>query len=164
MRQVKSGPDLVEIYRQSDPPRVCWKVNNKIKAMASNVSENQGGLPAAMNQKTVNQHLHQTKDGIYVVLLFIAVAWKRVTEAPLNGLPAFNMVGLPETSKESRGSGAPPAQRQFRISGQTHHGQPGPPDLPRRGRFDLAIAIGILAIQADTAKYLLDHEFLGNWP
>ena len=75
------------------------------------------------------------------------------------------MVGLPETSvKESRDR-----VRSALLNGnfnfrQAHHRQPGPCGSAQRGgRFDLAIAIGILAASKQIpAKYLLDHEFLGE--
>jgi magnesium chelatase family protein len=83
-----------------------------------------------------------------------------------NGLPALNMVGLPETAvKESkdRVRGAIINSRfefpQHRITVNL-----APADLPKEGgRFDLAIAIGILAASGQIPKNKLDqYECIGE--
>ena len=83
-----------------------------------------------------------------------------------NGLPAFNMVGLPETSvKESRDRvRSALLNGNFEFPAKHITVNLAPADLPKEGgRFDLAIAIGILAASKQIpAKYLLDHEFLGE--
>ncbi|MBZ4359312.1 ATP-dependent protease, partial [Mycobacterium tuberculosis] len=81
-------------------------------------------------------------------------------------LPAFNMVGLPETSvKESRDRvRSALLNGNFEFPSKHITVNLAPADLPKEGgRFDLAIAIGILAASKQIpAKYLLDHEFLGE--
>lgn len=83
-----------------------------------------------------------------------------------NGLPAFNIVGLPETavkeSKERVRSALLNSQLEFPDRRITINLAPA--DLPKSGgRFDLAIAIGILAasgqIPADSLENL---EFMGE--
>jgi magnesium chelatase family protein len=95
-------------------------------------------------------------------------------EAPLvtvevhvaNGLPALNIVGLPETAvKESkdRVRGAILNSR-FEFPAQRITVNLGPADLPKEGgRFDLAIALGILAAsgQIPTAN-LKYYECVGE--
>ncbi|MAA88497.1 MAG: ATP-dependent protease [Haliea sp.] len=95
-------------------------------------------------------------------------------EAPLvqvethlgNGLPSFQIVGLPETAvRESR-------DRVRCALQQTHFEFPdrritvnlAPADLPKEGgRFDLPIALGILAASGQLpASALADHEFVGE--
>jgi magnesium chelatase family protein len=95
-------------------------------------------------------------------------------EAPLvtvevhlsNGLPAFNIVGLPETAvKESRervrsailNANLDFPQRRITIN-------LAPADLPKSGgRFDLAIAVGILAASRQLDKSRLQTmEFTGE--
>lgn len=83
-----------------------------------------------------------------------------------NGLPAFTLVGLPDTSvKESKErvrsailtAGLEFPQRRITVN-------LAPADLPKDGgRFDLAIAIGILAAshQID-ARVLAEYEFLAE--
>lgn len=82
------------------------------------------------------------------------------------GLPQFNLVGLPEaTVKESRdrvraavvNSGFEWPQRRITVS-------LAPADLPKDGgRFDLPIALGILAANGQLSGKQLDaHEFLGE--
>lgn len=83
-----------------------------------------------------------------------------------NGLPALNMVGLPETAvKESkdRVRGAILNSR-FDFPAQRITVNLAPADLPKEGgRFDLAIALGILAAsgQIPTAN-LKDYECVGE--
>ena len=95
-------------------------------------------------------------------------------EAPLvtvethlsNGLPAFNIVGLPEVAvKESKervrsaiiNSGLDFPARRITVN-------LGPADLPKSGgRYDLAIAIGILAASAQLPdETLASYEILGE--
>jgi magnesium chelatase family protein len=83
-----------------------------------------------------------------------------------NGLPAFNIVGLPETSvKESRDRvRSALLNGNFEFPAKRITVNLAPADLPKEGgRFDLAIALGILAASKQIpATYLLDHEFLGE--
>jgi magnesium chelatase family protein len=82
-----------------------------------------------------------------------------------NGLPAFNMVGLPETSvKESRDRvRSALLNGNFEFPASTSRSIWPCRSAQGGGRFDLAIAIGILAASKQIpAKYLLDHEFLGE--
>ena len=83
-----------------------------------------------------------------------------------NGLPAFHIVGLPETAvRESK-------DRVRCALLNSHFGFPdrritvnlAPADLPKEGaRFDLPIALGILAASGQlAAKHLPTHEFLGE--
>src|SRR5690606_6803062 len=83
-----------------------------------------------------------------------------------NGLPAFNMVGLPETAvKESRervrsailNAGLEFPARRITIN-------MAPADVPKSGgRYDLAIALSILAASGQIpAKKLVDTEILGE--
>ena len=83
-----------------------------------------------------------------------------------NGLPAFHIVGLPETEvKESRD--------RVRAALQTAHFEfpqrritvnLAPADLPKEsGRFDLPIAIGILVATGQVPARLLSRlEFAGE--
>src|SRR3990172_2101907 len=83
-----------------------------------------------------------------------------------SGLPAFNMVGLPdkavEESKERvraaiKNSSAKMADRRLTVN-------LAPADLPKSGpAFDLAIAVGILAASEQIPTFLNSHEnlFLG---
>ncbi len=95
-------------------------------------------------------------------------------EAPLvtvevhlaNGLPAFNLVGLPETEvKESRDRVRAALQNaQFAFPARRITVSLAPADLPKEsGRFDLPIALGVLAAsgQIPPAK-LKDYEFAGE--
>ncbi|MDY0014328.1 MAG: YifB family Mg chelatase-like AAA ATPase [Rhodocyclaceae bacterium] len=83
-----------------------------------------------------------------------------------NGLPAFSLVGLPETEvREARDrvraalqtAGFEFPQRRITVN-------LAPADLPKEGgRFDLAIALGILAASGQVpGKALADHEFVGE--
>ncbi|MCF1430387.1 MAG: YifB family Mg chelatase-like AAA ATPase [Shewanella sp.] len=83
-----------------------------------------------------------------------------------NGLPAFNLVGLPETSvKESRervrsaiiNSGFEFPMRRITVN-------LAPAELPKQGgRYDLPIAIGILAASGQIPPQSLKHtEFAGE--
>ncbi|WP_394148462.1 YifB family Mg chelatase-like AAA ATPase [Shewanella atlantica] len=83
-----------------------------------------------------------------------------------NGLPAFNLVGLPETSvkeaKERVRSAIINAGFEFPMRRITVNLAPA--DLPKQGgRYDLPIAIGILAASKQLPKNSLkDHEFVGE--
>lgn len=83
-----------------------------------------------------------------------------------NGLPAFNLVGLPETAvKESRDrvrSALLTAGFEFPSRRITVNLSPA--DLPKEGgRFDLPIALGILAASGQVSQASLDkHEFIGE--
>jgi len=83
-----------------------------------------------------------------------------------NGLPAFNLVGLPETAvKESRDrvrSALLTAGFEFPSRRITVNLSPA--DLPKEGgRFDLPIALGILAASGQVTQSSLDaHEFIGE--
>ena len=83
-----------------------------------------------------------------------------------NGLPSLSMVGLPETAvKESkdRVRGALLTAR-FRFPRQRITINLAPADLPKEGgRFDLAIALGVLAASVQVQQQTLsDYEFLGE--
>ncbi len=83
-----------------------------------------------------------------------------------NGLPAFNLVGLPETSvKEARErvrSALINAGFEFPMQRITVNLAPA--DLPKQGgRYDLPIAIGILAASGQVPSDKLAHsEFIGE--
>ena len=65
-----------------------------------------------------------------------------------NGLPAFNLVGLPETEvKESRDRVRAALQNaQFDFPARKFTVNLAPADVPKEsGRFDLPIALGVLA-------------------
>lgn len=95
-------------------------------------------------------------------------------EAPLvtvevhlaNGLPAFNLVGLPETEvKESRDRVRAALQNaQFEFPARRITVSLAPADLPKEsGRFDLPIALGILAASAQIpGDQLKNYEFAGE--
>ena len=108
----------------------------------------------------------------------VAVVFSRglsAMEAPLvrvevhlaNGLPAFNLVGLPETEvKESRErvrAALQNAQLEFPTSRRITVNL-APADLPKgSGRFDLPIAIGILAATGQVPMHRLhEYEFAGE--
>lgn len=83
-----------------------------------------------------------------------------------NGLPAFNLVGLPDTEvREARERvRAAIATSQFEFPQRRITVNLAPADLPKEGgRFDLPIALGILAAsgQVDAAA-LARHEFVGE--
>ncbi len=83
-----------------------------------------------------------------------------------NGLPGFSIVGLPETavkeSKERVRSALLNSQLEFPAKRITLNLAPA--DLPKSGgRYDLAIAIGILAASGQIAAQALEGlEFLGE--
>ncbi|QDQ26887.1 YifB family Mg chelatase-like AAA ATPase [Chitinimonas arctica] len=83
-----------------------------------------------------------------------------------NGLPSFTIVGLPDV-------GVKEARDRVRAAIQTAHYEfpqrritvnLAPADLPKEsGRFDLAIALGILAANRQIpAHHLADYEFVGE--
>ena len=90
-----------------------------------------------------------------------------IVEAHLaNGLPAFNLVGLPEVEvREARDRvRAAIATSRFEFPQRRITVNLAPADLPKEGgRFDLPIALGILAAsgQVDAAA-LGAHEFAGE--
>lgn len=90
-----------------------------------------------------------------------------IVEAHLaNGLPAFNLVGLPDVEvREARDRvRAAIATAQFEFPQRRITVNLAPADLPKEGgRFDLPIALGILAAsgQVDAAA-LGAHEFVGE--
>lgn len=83
-----------------------------------------------------------------------------------NGLPAFNIVGLPDTEvKESRDRvRAAIIQSGFEFPAKKITVNLAPADLPKEsGRFDLPIALGILAASGQIASDRLAHyEFAGE--
>lgn len=95
-------------------------------------------------------------------------------EAPLvqvethlsNGLPAFHIVGLPETAvRESKDRvRCAILNSHFTFPDRRITVNLAPADLPKEGgRFDLAIALGILCASGQVpADYLQRHEFLGE--
>ncbi|WP_018871729.1 YifB family Mg chelatase-like AAA ATPase [Thioalkalivibrio sp. ALJ16] len=83
-----------------------------------------------------------------------------------NGLPAFQIVGLPEAAvRESRDRVRAAIQTSgFEFPRRRITVNLAPADLPKDGgRFDLGIALGILAAsQQIPAAALAQHEFLGE--
>lgn len=83
-----------------------------------------------------------------------------------NGLPSFTIVGLPDTEvKESKDRVRAALQNaQFKIPPQRITINLAPADLPKEsGRFDLPIALGILAATGQIPSDKLDHyEWAGE--
>src|SRR3990172_1125841 len=83
-----------------------------------------------------------------------------------NGLPSFTIVGLPEVEvKEAKdGVGAALQNARFEFPGRRITVNLAPADLPKEsGRFDLPIALGILAASGQIpADHLRDYEFAGE--
>ena len=83
-----------------------------------------------------------------------------------NGLPAFNLVGLPDTEvKESRDRVRAALQNaQFEFPARKITVNLAPADLPKEsGRFDLPIALGVLAATGQIpAAALAGYEFAGE--
>lgn len=83
-----------------------------------------------------------------------------------NGLPSFTIVGLPETEvKESKDRVRAALQNaQFKIPAQRITINLAPADLPKEsGRFDLPIALGILAASGQIPMDKLDqYEWAGE--
>jgi magnesium chelatase family protein len=83
-----------------------------------------------------------------------------------NGLPSLSIVGLPETAvKESKDRVRAALQNaRFEFPARRITVNLAPADLPKEGgRFDLPIAIGILAASGQVSTHQLDrHEFIGE--
>ena len=83
-----------------------------------------------------------------------------------NGLPSFTIVGLPEAEvKESKDRvRAALLTAQFEFPARRITVNLAPADLPKEsGRYDLPIALGILAASGQIAKDALPHyEFAGE--
>ena len=83
-----------------------------------------------------------------------------------NGLPAFSLVGLPDTEvREARDRVRAAIQSsQFEFPQRRITVNLAPADLPKEGgRFDLAIAVGILAASGQVAMERIDAlEFCGE--
>ncbi|MDG1782423.1 MAG: YifB family Mg chelatase-like AAA ATPase [Porticoccaceae bacterium] len=83
-----------------------------------------------------------------------------------NGLPAFHLVGLPETSvKESKDRvRSAIINSHFEFPARRITVNLAPADIPKEGsRFDLAIAIGILAASEQIpVNCLNEYEFIGE--
>jgi len=83
-----------------------------------------------------------------------------------NGLPAFTLVGLPDTEvKEARERvRAALLNSRFEFPNKRITVNLGPADLPKEsGRFDLPIALGVLAASGQIdARYLDRYEFAGE--
>jgi len=83
-----------------------------------------------------------------------------------SGLPAFNLVGLPDTEvKEARDRvRAALVNSGFEFPQKRITANLAPADLPKEsGRFDLPIALGILAASGQIPAQALDsHEFAGE--
>lgn len=82
------------------------------------------------------------------------------------GLPAFSLVGLPDTEvKEARDRVRAAIQNaQFAFPQVRIIANLAPADLPKEGgRFDLPIALGILAADGQLdSRQLADHEYAGE--
>ena len=83
-----------------------------------------------------------------------------------NGLPAFNIVGLPETAVREARDRVRSAliNSHFYFPDRRITVNLAPADLPKEGgRFDLPIALGILAASGQVPRDLLgQHEFIGE--
>lgn len=83
-----------------------------------------------------------------------------------NGLPGFNIVGLPEASvKEARDRvRSALVNSHFEFPAKRITVNLAPADLPKDGgRFDLAIAVGIMAASLELRRDLLEqYEFIGE--
>lgn len=83
-----------------------------------------------------------------------------------NGLPAFHIVGLPETAVRESKDRVRSAllNSHFTFPDRRITINLAPADLPKEGgRFDLPIALGILAASGQLpGEGLADHEFLGE--
>lgn len=83
-----------------------------------------------------------------------------------NGMPGFTLVGLPETTvKESRDRvRSAIINSRFEFPAKRITVNLAPADLPKEGgRFDLPIALGILAASEQIPETKLsDHEFIGE--
>ena len=101
----------------------------------------------------------RAKQGVQAPLLSVEVHLS-------NGLPAFHMVGLPETAvKESKDRvRSAIINSHFEFPARRITVNLAPAELPKEGsRFDLAIAIGILSASGQIpADKLSDYEFIGE--
>src|SRR5210317_2678478 len=83
-----------------------------------------------------------------------------------NGLPAFHIVGLPETAVRESKDRVRSAilNSHFTFPDRRITVSLAPADLPKEGgRFDLPIAIGILSASGQVPEDRLQaHEFLGE--
>jgi magnesium chelatase family protein len=83
-----------------------------------------------------------------------------------NGLPAFHIVGLPETAVRESKDRVRSAilNSHFTFPDRRITVNLAPADLPKEGgRFDLPIALGILTASGQVPRQLLSqHEFLGE--
>jgi magnesium chelatase family protein len=83
-----------------------------------------------------------------------------------NGLPAFNIVGLPETAVRESKDRVRSAilNSHFTFPDRRITVNLAPADLPKEGgRFDLPIALGILSASGQVPlDYLAQHEFLAE--
>ena len=90
----------------------------------------------------------------------------RVEAHPAGGLPAFNLVGLPETEvKEARDRVRAALQNsRFEFPARRITVNLAPADLPKEsGRFDLPIALAILVASGQLpGNRLTDYEFAGE--
>lgn len=82
------------------------------------------------------------------------------------GLPAFNIVGLPEASVREARDRVRSAllNSHFEFPAKKIIVNLAPADLPKEGgRFDLAIAIGIIAASMNQSEFKIDeYEFVGE--
>ena len=101
----------------------------------------------------------RTSDGINAPLVTVEVHLG-------NGLPGFNIVGLPEMAvKESKDRvRAAILNSKFDFPAKRITVNLAPADIPKDGgRFDLPIALGILAASGQISeKSLSDYEFIGE--
>src|SRR4051794_39272840 len=83
-----------------------------------------------------------------------------------NGLPSFTIVGLPETEVKEARDRVRAALQNARFDFPTRHVvvNLAPADLPKEsGRFDLPIALGILAANGQLpTERLSEYEFVGE--
>jgi len=83
-----------------------------------------------------------------------------------NGLPGFNIVGLPEASVREARDRVRSAliNSRFEFPGKKITVNLAPADLPKEGgRFDLAIAVGIIAASLSAGEMQTGHyEFVGE--
>ncbi|CAQ77727.1 MULTISPECIES: YifB family Mg chelatase-like AAA ATPase [Aliivibrio] len=83
-----------------------------------------------------------------------------------NGMPGFNLVGLPETTVKEAKDRVRSAiiNSNFEFPSKKITVNLAPADLPKEGgRFDLPIALGILAASDQIPNHKLkDHEFVGE--
>ena len=115
------------------------------------------------------------KHGMVLCLLLLSIVVPELALTPhkvnvevhlANGLPSFSIVGLPEASvKESRDRvRSALINSQFEFPAKRITVNLAPADLPKEGgRFDLPIAIGILAAAGHIpANALENYEFYGE--